>query len=61
MDTFVQQNYSASQVNMKIHSTLIDDHLEQLLDIILNNVNLGPKEHQINMLTGLKNLIDNYI
>lgn len=24
-------------------STLIDDRLEQLLDIILNNVNLGPK------------------
>lgn len=40
---------------------MIDDKLDQLLDLILSNYCMGTKEHQINMLEGLKNLIDNYI
>ena len=28
---------------------------------MLQNLNFGPKEHQISMLEGLKSIIDNYI
>lgn len=61
MGAAVQQNYHAHQVLACLLSSLIDDKLDLLLDFLLVNFSKGPKEHQINMLAGLKSLIDNYI
>jgi hypothetical protein len=44
-----------------LSSTLVDDRLEKILELLLARMSCGPKEHQINMLKGLKSLIDNYI
>jgi hypothetical protein len=61
VDSDVQQNHRAFEVNLWGCSTLVDDRLEKILDLLLAKMSCGPKEHQINMLKGLKSLIDNYI